>query len=145
MDTLVSLIGGKLEAKAKYYLNDATTLKKLKKAADIDDMTIIYNNQSNTINFSTGAYVNVITQLVNLWQDLKGHHIHAEDVDGMKIIVNNVEIEREMADKIVKYVVRLSVEGEKVTVTCYDTSLSIFVQASQARLDEYCRRVLFPH
>ena len=68
----------------------------------------------------------------------KGHHIHAKDVDGMKIIVNNVEIEREMADQIVKYVVRLSVEGEKVTVTCYDTTLSLFVQASQARLNEYC-------
>ena len=53
METLVSLIGGKLETKAKYYLNDATTLKKLKKAADINDMTIIKNNQSNTINFST--------------------------------------------------------------------------------------------
>ena len=91
MDTLLSLIGGKLEGKAKYYLNDATTLKKLKTAADIKDITIVNNIQSNTITFSTGAYVNVVTQLVNLWQDLKGHHILAEDVDGMKIIVNDVE------------------------------------------------------
>ena len=136
MDTLISLIGGKLEAKAKYYLNDATTLKKLKTAADIDNMTIISNIQSKTIHFSTGAYVNIINPLVNLWQDIKGHHILAEDVDGMKIIVNDVEIEREMADKIMKYVVRLSVEGDKVTVTCYDTTLTMMIQASQARLDE---------
>ena len=145
MDTLVNLIGGKLEGKAKYYLNNATTLKKLKKAADFDSMTILPNIQSNTINFSTGAYINVIIQLVNLWKDLQGHHILAEDVDGMKIIVNSVETEREMSDIIVKYVVRLSVQGEQVTITCYDTTLSMLVQAKQATLDEYCHRVLFPY
>ena len=146
MDTLLpSLISGKPEGKAKYYLNDSTTLKKLKKAADIEDMTIISNIQSNTISFSTGAYINIINPLVNLWKDMQGHHIIAEDVDGMNIIVNEVEVEKEMAGIIVKYVVRLSVEGEKVTITCYDTTLSMFVQASQARLDEYCRRVLFPY
>ena len=138
-------MGGKLDGKAKYYLNDATTLKKLKKAADIDSMTIINNIQSYTINLSTGAYVNVTIPLVNLWQDIKGHHILAEDVDGMKIIVNNVEIERDLADLIVKYVVRLSVQGEKVTITCFDTTLSLLVQAKQATLDEYCHRVLFPY
>ena len=117
--------GGNQDLRAKYFLNDDATIKKLKKAAELDPMTIIDNINSKTINFNSGTYISVVSPLVKLWQELEGHHILEEDVNGMKIMVKKVEIEKEMANLIVKYIVRLVVQGVKVTVTCYETTLSV--------------------
>ena len=145
MDTVANLKEGNQDLRAKYFLNDDATIKKLKKAAGLEPMTIIDNINSKTINFNSGTYISVVSPLVKLWQELEDHHILEEDVDGMKIMVKKVEIEKEMANLITKYIVRLVVQGVKVTVTCYDTTLSMFIQASQATLVEYCSRVLFTY
>ena len=40
---------------------------------------------------------------------------------------------------------KLTVDGHKVTVTCFDTTLTVLVQASKSVLEPYCSRALFPH
>ena len=64
MDTIVTIPGGNPGGKAKYFLDDENTVKKLKAAADKDNMTVADNNGSKTIDFSTGAYVSVVLPLI---------------------------------------------------------------------------------
>ena len=144
MDTIVNVPGGNSGGKANYFLNNETTVKKLKAAADKDNLKVTDNNGSKTIEFSTGSYFSVILPLIQMWQEMKGHSIRPEDVDGMAISVMQMEIERDLAGTILHYLVELKVQGRKVKVTCYDTTLSMLVQSGKM-LDEYFTRVLFPY
>ena len=102
------------------------------------------NSGSKTIEFSTGSYVCAVLPLVRMWQEMKGHSIRPEDVDGMDISVVQIDIDKDLAGTILHYMVELKVQGRKVKVTCYDTTLSMFVQSGKM-LDEYCSRVLLPY
>ena len=144
MESIVNVSGGNPGGSAKYFLNDDITMKKLKAAAERDNMVVNDKNGSKTIDFSTGAYVSVVLPLVKLWQELEGHSIDPEDVDGMDIAVVKYEIERDLNGTIVFYLIELKVQGVKVKVTCYDTTLSILVQSGKM-LEDYCTRVLLPY
>ena len=144
MDTIVNIVGGNPGGRAKYFLNDETTIQKLKAAAEKSSMNVTHNSGSKTIEFSTGAYVSVVLPLIKMWQDIKGHPIHPEEVDGMDISVVTIEIERDLGGTILQYMVELKVQGRKVKVTCYDTSLTMLVQSGKM-LEDYCARVLLPY
>ena len=144
MDAIVYLKGGNPGGKAKYFLNDDATTKKLKKAAAKESIEVKHNTGSKYITFSTGSYVTVVLALVKAWQEIEGHWIAEEMVDNMKIFVEKVETEMDLAETIVHYLVRLVVDGKEVTVTCYDTKLSMMVQAGSA-LESYFSRVLLPY
>ena len=45
MDTLVNVAGGNPGGRAKYFLNDELTVKKLKTAADKDNMKVTDNKK----------------------------------------------------------------------------------------------------
>ena len=64
MDTIVNIVGGNPGGRAKYFLNDETTIKKLKAAADKISMKVSHNNGSKKIEFSTGAYVSTVVPLL---------------------------------------------------------------------------------
>ena len=66
MDLIVNIVGGNPGGRAKYFLNDETTIKKLKAAAGKDSMKVTHNDGSKTIEFSTGAYVSVVLPLVKI-------------------------------------------------------------------------------
>ena len=140
----MNVVGGNPGGRARYFLNDETTIKKLKAAADKIGMKVNHNTGSKTIEFSTGAYVSVVLPLIKLWQDIKGHPIHPEEVDGLDITVLTIEIERDLGGTILNYKVELKVQGVKVKVTCYDTSLTLLVQSGKM-LEDYCSRVLLPY
>ena len=144
MDTIVNLKGGNPGGKAKYFLNDDATVKKLKRAAAKQPIEVKHNSGSKTITFSTGSYVSVVLALVRAWQNNEGHWIAEEQVDNMKIFVTNVEAETDLADTIVHYLVKLVVDGKEVTVTCFDTTLTMLVRAG-SMLETYFNRVLFPY
>ena len=144
MDSSVNVPGGNPGGKANYFLNNDTTVKKLKAAANKENLKVTDNSGSKTIEFSTGAYICVVLPLIRMWQEMKGHSILPSDVDGMDISVVQIDIERDLAGTILHYMVELKVQGRKVKVTCYDTTLSMFVQSGKM-LDEYFSRVLFPY
>ena len=127
-----------------YILSEKATLDKLQAAAIKPAIEVTRNRGSTTIHFSTGAYVSVVVPLVLAWKDIEGHHIDDKLVDGMDIIVDKITIKRDDAGTIEHYRVTLLVEGQKVTVTCFDTTLTVLVQAA-SMLEPYCSRVLFPH
>ena len=128
-----------------YSLNNDATLKKLQSAASKPAIEVTRNNGSTTIHLSTGAYVTMVNPLVKVWQDIKGDHIQRDLVDGMDITVNNIEIKKDNSGTIEHYKVKLAVDGRKVTVTCFDTTLTVLVQAGKTVLEPYCSRALFPH
>ena len=128
-----------------YSLNNDATLKKLQSAAAKPAIEVTRNNGSTTIHLSTGAYVTVVNPLVKVWQDIKGDHIQRDLVDGMDITVNNIEIKKDNSGTIEHYKVKLVVDGRKVTVTCFDTTLTVLIQAGKTVLEPYCSRVLFPY
>ena len=110
MGTIVNIVGGNPGGRAKYFLNNVETIKKLKAAADKDNMKVTENTGSNTIEFSTGAYVTVVLALVKIWQEVEGHHIHPEEVDGLDISVVKIEIERDLAGTILQYLRELPIK-----------------------------------
>ena len=140
----MNIVGENPGGRAKYFLNDVTTIQKLKAAADKANIKVIDNNGSKTIEFSTGAYVSVVLPLVKLWQEMKGHPIDPEEVDGLDIFVVKIEIERDLAGTILQYIIEMKVQGIKVKVTCYDTTLTMLVQSGKM-LEQYCSRVLLPY
>ena len=128
-----------------YSLNNDATLKKLQSAASKPAIEVTRNNGSTTIHFSTGAYVNVIGPLVKTWQRIEGNYIDSDLVDGMDISVDNIKIKKDDIGTIEHYKVKLAVGGQKVMVTCFDTTLTVLVQAGKTVLEPYCSRVLFPY
>ena len=146
LDTLVNIKGGNPGGRRKYFLNDETTAKKLKRAAAADNpnIVIIPRSGSTTIRLSTGSYILTALPLLKAWLDIEGAYINQEQVDGMIIGVDKVKTIIDLGGTIERYEVKLIVEGQEVTVTLYDTTLSIFVQAG-SMLNPYCNRVLIPY
>ena len=87
----------------------------------------------------------MVNPLVMAWQGIEGNRIDDYLVDNMNIIVDNITTKRDDAGTIEYYRVKLAVEGQKVTVTCFDTTLTVLVQAAASMLEPYCSRVLFPY
>ena len=142
MTSMISIKGGIKD----YILNDKKTMTKLKTAAKKIDLEIIHNpNGSKTILCSTGAYINVVWPLVRVWKGLEGDYINREMVDGMEIRVVNVEHFTDTNGTIVHYIVKLCVDGHDVTVTCFDTKLTVTVQGSASTVEMYVTRALQPH
>jgi hypothetical protein len=148
MEALVNFVGGASSSNTKYVLNDVATIQKLKKAASAQkDMEIVDNGKhGRVVKFSTGAYMTVVRALVKDWQDVlaSGSYIDENLVDGMKISVVKVHSERDTKNTSTHYLVKLMVDGQEVTVHCYDTKVSMQVQAG-AILEPYCTRALFPY
>ena len=130
---------------SKYLLNKVSTLKKLQIAASKPAIEVTRNGGSTTVHLSTGAYVTVVIPLVNMWKEIEGDDIDSDMVDGMDISVDSIKVKKDDAGTIEHYLVKLTVDGHKVTVTCFDTTLTVLVQASKSVLEPYCSRALFPH
>ena len=144
MDTIVKTTGRYLGGRSTYFLNDEATAEKLKQAASNLNLEVTNNSGSKTINCSTGSYITTVLPLVKAWQDIEGGDIDRDLVDGMVINVIKVKTFVDLGDTIEKYLVKLRVEGKLVTVTMFDTTLSILVQAG-TMLEPYCERVLIPY
>ena len=132
-----------------YVLNDMATIQKLKKAAAAPkDMEVTdHGRHGRTIRFSTGAYMTVVSPMVKDWKDIlaTGDFINEDLVDNLKIYVVQVHTERDTKNHNTQVIIKLNVEGHEVTVTCYDTRLSMQVQGSAAMLGPYCSRALLPY
>ena len=144
MDTIVDLPGGNPRGKSKYYLNDAATAKKLKAAAKLPDIVITPKQDSIQVKFNVGAYVEVVLRLLKYWESCQGEPQLPEDVDNLIVRVLQVETVVDAKGTNERHIVRLSVEGENVTVTLWDTTCSMGVQAG-SQLVPYTSRVLFPY
>ena len=94
----MNIVGGNPGGRAKYFLNDETTVKKLKAAADKIAMKVPHNSGSKKIEFRTGAYVSVVLPLIKTWQE--GQPIHPTEVDGLDISVVKIEIEKDLGGTI---------------------------------------------
>ena len=66
-----------------------------------------------------------------------------EDVDSLNITIVQIKIERDLKGTIVHYLIELKVQGIKVKVTCFNITLSMFVQSGKM-LEDYCARVALP-
>ena len=128
---------------SNYILNVKATLDKLQAAANKQAIEVTRNIGSTTVHLSTGAYVSVVVPLVLAWKDIEGHHIDDKLVDGMDIIVDTFTTKKDKAGTIEHYRIKLAVDGQKVTVTCFDTTLTVMVQAA-SMLEPYCSRVPSP-
>ena len=129
---------------SNYILNEKNTLDKVQAAANKPAIEVTRNFGSTTVHLGTGAYVSVVIPLVMAWQNIEGHRIEDKLVDGMNIIVEDIAIKKDKVGTIEHNKIKLAVEGQKVTVTCFDTTLTVLVQAS-SMLEPYCSRVLFPY
>ena len=145
MKTILNMEALTNHGSAGYILNDKATLKKLQAAASNQAIEVTRNGGSTTLHFSTGSYVSVVIPLVNAWIDIEGDNINSNLVDNMDIKVDNVKIKHDNAGTVEHYLVKLMVEGHKVTVTCFDTTLTVLIQANRTVLEPYCSRALFPH
>ena len=144
MDTLVNLPGGNPRGRSKYYLNDAATVKKLKAAAKLPDITITPCQTSVQLKFNVGSYVEVVLRLLKYWETCEGKAQIPKDVDGLDVMVTKVETVEDAKGVNERHIVRLSVQGEQVTVSLWDTTCGMGVQAG-SMLVPYTTRVLFPY
>ena len=140
----MNLPGGNPRGRSKYYLNDAATIKKLKAAAKLPDITITPCQNSVQIKFNAGAYVEVGLRLLKYWETCEGETQIPKDVDGLDVKVIKVETFEDAKGLNERHIVRLLVEGEQVTVTLWDTTCGMGVQAA-SQLAPYTSRVLFPY
>ena len=105
-----------------------------------------HNSGSKNLLFSTGSYVSTAVPLIKVWKEVEGDFIDEEAVDGMKIKVEKIETTRDQSgQKIVGYLVKLTVEGHSVRIHFYDTKVSMLVQAAAPVLESYCTRALLPY
>ena len=83
-------------------------------------------DNSLSLQFSTGAYMEAVSPLASFWKRIKGDGpIDVVDTDGMNVNVTTMETTSDNAGKTVSTVFKVDVEGEKVTVTCCDTQVSM--------------------
>ena len=136
---LVDLVSAESNGRKTFFLNDKATANKLKKAANDVDLKVVRNSQSSKILFSKGSYLATVAPLLNDWKEIEGEFFQEDQVDGMKILVKNVETRQENTSKIVEHFVQLLVDGQLVTIHSYDTKLSMLI------LEPYCSRVLLPY
>ena len=130
-----------------YYLNTVETLRKLKEHADrtahLEQET--KNDNSLSLRFSTGAYMETVVPLLKYWKKEEGAGLlEHEDTDAMDVKVKTVETTVENGGKTVQTIVKLDVHGEKVTITCYDTTVSMRIQGLKW-MNEFYKRALLPY
>ena len=136
-----------VEGRFKYYLNDDSTYKKLKKHAsndDFEDKSDKLNDNSFTFQFSTGAYVHSVVHLVDFWKESVGKQINPDQTAGLNTSVTCVKPETDAGGKLTGHISKLEVEGEVVTITTYDTQVKMRVQGKQA-MEQYTTRALIPY
>ena len=131
---------------SNYYLNEMTTLKKLKgHALRTKPMTEgLTKDNSFSFQFSTGGYMCAVGPLLSFWKESEGHPIDEDDTDGLKVVVLKVEPKKEKGGKIIEHIVRLEVESELVTITLYDTQVLVRVQGKRW-MEEFTKRALKPY
>ena len=144
MDTIVNIPGGNPRGRSKYFLNDAATIKKLKEAAKGPNIVITPKQNNIQIKFNAGSYVEVVLRLLRYWETVEGEFQLPEDVDGLCVKVTKVETVQDAKGTNELHIVRLSVQGEQVTITPWETTCGMGVQAA-SMLVPYTNRVLFPY
>ena len=79
-------------ASFKYTLNDDSTLEKLKKNATINDMCVdrTKNDNSVSIQMSTGAYLATVVPLVHFYMKNKGLMIDSKLTSGTNVFIKEV-------------------------------------------------------
>ena len=135
---MVNIPGGNPGGRSKYFLNNESTVKKLKQAAKYDNINITPCQGSVQIQFNAGTYVEVALRLLKYWEGCQG-----ELNLNLNVSVTEVETFKDAGGINERHIVRLCVEGEQVTVTFWDTKCKIGVQAA-SQLVPYTDRVLFP-
>ena len=141
----------KVSNSCAYYLNDKKTLEKLKGHATKTPPMVFETKGDNSLSFqfSTGAYMESVSPLLSYWKDAEGKdYFNLEDTDGLEVKVTKVEATVENGGKTVQTIVRLDVHGEKVTITCYDTKVSMRVQGGPGgspQMDQFVKRALLPY
>ena len=141
------MVSQKIQKKGSgYYLNTLETLRKLKEHAQrpkpLEQET--KRDDSMSLRFSTGAYMEAVVPLLKYWKDEEGALLIPEDTDGIKVEVKTVETTVENGGKTVQTIVKLDVHGEKVTITCYDTTVSMRIQG-QKWMEQFYKRALLPY
>ena len=133
------------EDRFKYYLNDDATLVKLKghaTRAPIEQTPT--NDPTHTFQFSSGSFVVVMNPLVNFWKSAQGKLINPKETDNLDTSVKSVKTQKDAGGKITGHITKLSVEGEDVTITTFDTQVKIRVQGGKMQV-EYTTRALLPY
>ena len=115
-----------------YYPNNDETVKKLKTNA---------MNDTIRIQLSTGAYMLVVAPLISFWKKHVGKMIN---LDGLDVVITDVKRGHDANDTTTQWIVRLMVEGEQVTITCYDTQVKLMIQGAGMHV-EYTNKALIPH
>ena len=130
----------------KYHLNDMATLAKLKKQAVPTPMKQLETlDNSVTLQFSTGAYITAVSPLIKFYKRCVGRRpIQKKDVDGLEVIVTSVTTTTDAGGKITGYLAELQVDGQKVMLTAFDTTVKVRVQGRDKQ-EEYTRRALLPY
>ena len=133
------------EDRFKYFLNDDATLVKLKghaTRAPIEQTPT--NDPTHTFQFSSGSFVAVMNPLVNFWKSAQGKTIKPEETDNLDTSVKSVKAQKDAGGKITGHITKLSVEGEDVTITTFDTQVKVRVQGGKMQV-EYTKRALLPY
>ena len=140
---LSKVIQSQVGDKGSFYLNDKATLEKLQGHAARTPMVVERRNDNSlSLQFSTGAYMESVSPLLSFWKEVNGKgSIDKDDTDGMEVKVTTIETSTDNGGKTVSTIVNLAVHGEKVTVTCFDTQVFMRVQGRQ-QMEQFFKRAL---
>ena len=130
-----------------YCLNNDETLKKLKKnAMNDDDLEELPLKKDDTIRIqlSTGAYMLAVAPLISFWKKHVGKQINRSNTGGLDVSITDVRRGHDANGTTTQWIVRLLVEGEQVTITCYDTQVKLMIQGGGTK-DEYTKKALIPY
>ena len=154
MTSMMSLLSEKMndvcktdDGGFKYYLNNDETLKKLKKnAKNTEDLEELPLKKDNTIRiqFSTGAYMLAVAPLISFWKKNIGKQINSANTGGLDVTINDVVRDHDANGTTTQWIVHLMVEGEQVTITCYDTQVKMMIQGARMK-EEYSKKALIPY
>ena len=100
-------------------------------------------NNTVTLQFSTGAFVAVVSELVKAWKGTQGKLIDTTYTGGLSVRVTSVKPKKEIGGKAPQTTTRLQVDGEQITITTYDTKTKMNVQGKSP--EQYCSRSLLPY
>ena len=118
---MIMKVGSNDEGSFNYCLNDDETLRKMKINAKIKDVEVLPLKNDNTIRIqlSTGAYILTMAHLIKFLMSNVGEKFNVEVTKGLDITLDNVKREHENRNITTEWKVHLTVDGEKVTLTCY--------------------------
>ena len=146
MMKMMTKVGATDEARFKYHLSNDETLKKLKTCAKYKDLEVLppKNDDTIVVQLSTAAYMTTKPRLLEIWQGNEGEEFDKNDTAGLSIVPTEVERKPDVNNITVMWTVRLTVEGERVTLTWYDTKLKVMIQGNGMHV-KYAHKVLVPH